>query len=197
MTWDCMALAAENHTGKQSLGCDKLGVRWGGRAGWASPASCSCQESQLGHRQLGWVPHALTPASLHCLLAVSPSEPCFPSDLGSKQMWATRYKSFVIRLALMPPIWVNTALTFTAAAAPPVPQLDAKMLPGESHAGPSLGIQGVWFASQSGLKIMPTVPASWHNLVNAKLKNRYIVLLLQAELFVLKKMGRSIYLVKS
>lgn len=75
-------------------------------------------------------------------------------------MWATRYKSFVIRLALMPPIWVITALTFTAAAAPPVPQLDAKMLPGESHAGPSLGIQGVWFASQSGLKIMPTVPAS-------------------------------------
>lgn len=155
------------------------------------------------HRQLCCVPHALTPASLHCLLAVSHGGLTTPLKLVSLQtLAANRCGQPVTRASLSdwpscPPIWVNTALTFTAAAAPPVAQLDAKMLPGESHAGPSLGLQEVWFASRSGLKIMPTVPVSWHNLVNAKLKNHYIVLLLQAELFVLKKMGRSIYLVKS
>lgn len=117
-------------------------------------------------RRPGWVPRALSPASLHCLPAVShgclraPFRSLFPfrhwqqTDLGNP-LQELRYPT-----GPHAPVSVNTALTSTAAAAPPVLQTGAKMLPVESHAGPSLGLQGVCFASWPGLRVTPAAPAS-------------------------------------
>lgn len=99
--------------------------------GWTG---CPCSNTSITALQLPAV-------SSICLMALFLS--CFPLDIISKQNCTTHYKSFVVRLMLtcLSLRRVNTAVQILQLLLVSVLHMSAKMLPGESDAGPSSGIQ--------------------------------------------------------